>query len=259
MPKNFTTGYNVVFAAAVCVFWSILVSAAAVSLQERQEKNQQFDKQRNILFATGLVPRDSDTSRAEMVAVYKDKIRAYVIDRKTGAVQENIEAASFDQKLATSDVKQSIQAPSNMAKLTRLPNNLLVYHMVNGETVEAIVLPVEGKGLWGTIYGYLALDANTKTIRGVAFYEHKETPGLGAEIENPTWTATWKGRSAVDEGYKPVFGVKKGGAGSVEEDPHHVDSLSGATLTSVGVANLVQFWLGEQGYGPYLEKFRQGN
>ncbi|MDJ0763310.1 MAG: Na(+)-translocating NADH-quinone reductase subunit C [Myxococcota bacterium] len=258
MPKNFTTGYNIFFAAAVCVFWSILVSASAVSLKDRQEKNRQFDKQRNVLYATGLATPDGEMSREDMMATYKEKIRAYVIERKTGKVQDGIDAAGFDQKTATLDAKQSMAAPKNIAGIPRLPNNAIVYHLVDGETVEGLVLPIVGRGLWSTMYGYLALDADTKTVRGVAFYEHKETPGLGAEIENPKWTATWKGREVVDDAFKPVFNVKKGGAGSVAEDPHNVDSITGATLTSVGVANTVQFWLGEHGFGPYLETFRQG-
>ncbi len=258
MPKNFTTGYNIMFAAGVCVFWSILVSASAVSLRDRQDENRQFDKQRNVLYATGLASPDSETSRSDMIKKYEEKIRGYVIDRKTGEVQKDIEAATFDQRVASVDAKQSTVAPKNVAKLPRLPNNVLVYHVVDGEKVEGIVLPIVGKGLWSTIYGYLALDADTTTIRGVSFYEHGETPGLGAEIVNPKWTASWKGRMVLDDAFEPAFDVKKGGAGSVEDDPYNVDSITGATLTSVGVAHMVQFWLGEEGYGPYLEKFRKG-
>jgi len=258
MPKNFTAGYNIFFAALVCVFWSILVSASAVSLKDRQEANKQFDKQRNILFATGLVKPDEDMSREGMIKKYEEKIRPYVIELKSGEVQKDMEPASFDQRFASSDASQSTKAPDNAAKVARLPNNALVYHVVDGEKVESVVVPVKGMGLWSTMYGYLALDADTTTILGVAFYEHGETPGLGGEISNPKWTAKWEKRKIFNEQFEPVFTVKKGGAGTVADDPHNVDAITGATLTSNGVTNTIQFWLGESGYGPYLKRFREG-
>ncbi|MCP4604019.1 MAG: Na(+)-translocating NADH-quinone reductase subunit C [Proteobacteria bacterium] len=258
MPRNFTTGYNIFFAAVICVFWSILVSASAVTLRERQEANVQFDQQRNIMFATGLISRDDDLSREQIVEKYKEKIRPYVITLKNGGVQKDIAPEKFDQRMATSDVKQSVEAPPNAAKILRIPNNGLVYHVVSGDKVDSIVVPIEGKGLWGTIYGYLALGADTTTIRGIAFYKHKETPGLGAEIENPSWTVKLIGRKALNEKFEPIFALVKGSAGSIKEDPYHVDGLSGATLTGNGVTALIQFWLGDSGYGPYLTQFRQG-
>ncbi len=258
MPKNFSTGYNIMFAAAVCVFWSILVSASAVVLKDRQDENIRFDKQRNILYAAGLADPGADNKRADLVKNYKENIRAYVIDRETGEVNEDVDPGMFDQRIAATDRKQSESAPANDAKVARVPNNALVYHVVEGEKVTSLVLPVTGGAMWSTVYGFLALDADTRTVTGVSFYEHQETPGLGAEIENPNWTETWKGRQVLNEAFLPAFGVQKGGAGSVEEDPHNVDSLTGATITSVAVANLINFWLGEQGYGPYLAKFRGG-
>ena len=212
----------------------------------------------NNLFATGIISPKDDLSREKIVDKYNEKIRAYVIDLKSGEVNKDVDPKSFDQRFATSDAKQSFKAPKNPAKINRLPNNAFVYHVMNGEKVESLVLPIEGMGLWGTCYGYLALDADTTTLKGVAFYEHKETPGLGGEIENPKWTDKWKGRKALDKDFKPVFALKKGGAGSLEEDPHQVDGITGATLTSDGVTRLVQFWLGDLGYGPYLKKFRKG-
>jgi Na+-transporting NADH:ubiquinone oxidoreductase subunit C len=104
----------------------------------------------------------------------------------------------------------------------------------------------------------MAIDVDTTTIKGVSFYQHGETPGLGGEIENPSWTALWSERRLFDESWTPVFSVKKGSAGSPAEEPHAVDGLSGATLTCKGVTALVQFWVGSNGYGPYLKAFREG-
>jgi len=135
----------------------------------------------------------------------------------------------------------------------------LLYRIVDKARLEMLVIPIEGKGLWSTIYGFLALDADTTTVRGIAFYKHGETPGLGGEIENPRWQNLWKGRKAYDADWTPAIEVIKGTAGSPDKDPHRVDGLSGATLTSRGVSAFVRRALGDDGYGPYLEALRRGD
>jgi Na+-transporting NADH:ubiquinone oxidoreductase subunit C len=107
------------------------------------------------------------------------------------------------------------------------------------------------------MYGFVALDKDLKTIRGLTFYKHKETPGLGAEVDNPNWKAKWPGRLAFDDSGKVVIEVIKGPAGSPGETPHKVDGLSGATLTSNGVTYLLRFWLGKEAFGPYLDTLRE--
>lgn len=143
-------------------------------------------------------------------------------------------------------------------KVVQTEGGMTVYQVLEDGNLDMIVLPVEGKGLWSTLYGFLALGADTTTIRGIAFYQHGETPGLGGEIENPAWTALWKGRKAFNESWEPVIKVIKGKAGSPDEAPHQVDGISGATLTGNGVTNLVRRWIGPDGYGPYLEDIRKG-
>jgi Na+-transporting NADH:ubiquinone oxidoreductase subunit C len=125
-------------------------------------------------------------------------------------------------------------------------------------TLDMLVLPIEGKGLWSTMYGFLALDKDLKTVRGLTFYQHGETPGLGGEIDNPRWKALWPDRVAYDEAGEPVIEVIRGRAGTPDEDPHRIDGLSGATITARGVMHTVNFWLGDDGFGPYLETLRQG-
>ena len=149
-------------------------------------------------------------------------------------------------------------APDNAARVPRLPDWVLVYE-VRGERgqLDLVVLPVEGLGLWGTLYGFVALDGALRTIRGLTFYEHKETPGLGGEVDNPRWKARWPGRLAFDDELAPVVRVVKGVAGAIADDPYAVDGLSGATITSRGVTNLLQFWLGPDGFEPYLTRLRQ--
>jgi Na+-transporting NADH:ubiquinone oxidoreductase subunit C len=120
------------------------------------------------------------------------------------------------------------------------------------------VLPIEGVGMWGTLYGLLALDRDGNTVRGLTFYEQKETPGLGGEISNPKWQALWQGRRAFDDKWEPQLVVIKGQAGPPAKDPHRVDGLSGATITSNAVSRLMTFWMSNEGYGPFLRKFREG-
>jgi Na+-transporting NADH:ubiquinone oxidoreductase subunit C len=138
----------------------------------------------------------------------------------------------------------------------RLPNNALVYHVLKDGKTDTLILPIEGYGLWSVLYGYLAVDKDANTIKGITFYAHAETPGLGGEVDNPKWKSLWPGRKIYDDKDQPALTVIKGHAGDPKQDPHHVDGLSGATITSNGVTNLMKFWFGKDGFGPYMAKFK---
>jgi len=113
------------------------------------------------------------------------------------------------------------------------------------------VIPIQGNGLWGPMFGFIALSPGGKEVRGITYYQHKETPGLGGEVDNPSWKALWPGKVALDETGKPVISVVKSGA--VKNPEFEVDGMSGATITSKSVSNMVQLWLGDAGFGPYLK------
>jgi len=104
----------------------------------------------------------------------------------------------------------------------------------------------------------MALAPDGNTIRGLTYYDQRETPGLGGEIANPSWQALWRGRKAFDADWNVAIQVIKGQAGPPDTDPMHVDGLSGSTITSKAVTYLVRFWLGDHGYGKFLKKFREG-
>jgi Na+-transporting NADH:ubiquinone oxidoreductase subunit C len=251
-----STGYIIGFAAAVCLVCSVLVTSSAVSLKDRQMENKRLDRQKKILVLAGLMEKGEDIDSAEIDKRFGDNIKAYVIDMETGDYDASADAANFDQRKAAKEPATSETAPDNKSGIQRVPNQALIYHVLeNGEPV-TLILPVEGKGLWSTMYGFLALATDTTTVKGITFYEHGETPGLGGEIENPSWTAKWPGRQAYDESWNPVLKVIKGAAGPVETDPTRIDGLAGATLTARGVSHLLDFWLGKNGFSPYLEKFR---
>ena len=123
--------------------------------------------------------------------------------------------------------------------------------------IDKVILPIHGYGLWSTLYGFIALEENGNDIFGLQFYDHAETPGLGAEVDNPRWRALWSGQRLRDDNGDLQITVAKSVPAAGPD--FHIDALAGATLTSVGVDNLIKFWMGEDGYAPFLENLKAGN
>ncbi|MEZ5318367.1 MAG: NADH:ubiquinone reductase (Na(+)-transporting) subunit C [Vicinamibacterales bacterium] len=200
---------------------------------------------------------DGERVTRETVRHHFEPIELAVVDLRTGEEAPDVDPYTYDQRTSAQAAGTSHQVPGNLARLPRLPHYALVYKLMAPDgQLQAIILPVEGKGLWSTLYGFLALESDLATVRGLTFYQHGETPGLGGEVDNPRWKALWRGRSAFDQAGRPAVQVIRGKAGSATEDPYRVDGISGATLTSNGVSNLIRFWLGDDGFGPYLERLR---
>ena len=255
MADRQATGYTLLFATAICIVCGILVSSFAVSLEELQDENAALDKQKRVLEAVGLL-EPGEAIDAAQVAERFGPIEPVLVDLVSGGAVDG-DTATFDQQRRAKDPATSTEAPQNPAKVKRVPDHALLYE-VRGDDgeLEMVVLPIEGLGLWGTLYGFLALDADTTTVRGITYYLHKETPGLGGEVDNPRWKNRWPGRRAFDEDGLLRLEVIKGQANSPEQDPYRVDGLSGATITSRGVTNMLHFWLGENGFEPYLNRIR---
>ena len=252
-----SAAYNLVFAACVCFVCAVVVSSSNVVLADLQNRNALLDKQRNVLLAAGFVDEEERLTSDEVEARF-EPIDQILLDLDSGEIIDGVDPGEFDQRAATNDPTRSRVAPDNAARVPRLPDWVLVYEVRDERgQLDLVVLPVEGLGLWGTLYGFVALDGDLRTIRGLTFYEHKETPGLGGEVDNPRWKARWPGRLAFDDELAPVVRVVKGVAGAIADDPYAVDGLSGATITSRGVTNLLQFWLGPDGFEPYLTRLRQ--
>ena len=251
--------YMFLFAGAVCVVCAILVSTSAVSLKERQQTNQALDRQRNVLYVTGLASPDEGLERDEVIALFEERMKPVVIELETGEVVENppFEIEGYDQDKAADDSELGRAAPPNQANVQRLPKYALTYQMLSESgQVEMLVLPIKGYGLWSTLYGYLAVNNDGNTVEGITYYQHGETPGLGGEVDNPRWKALWPGRKIYDDSGAVEIEVIKGQAGPASSDPYQVDGLSGATITSRGVSNMFDLWMGPDGYKPYLDKFR---
>jgi len=262
VPDTGSTRYTVGFAAAICVVCALLVAASAVGLRERQETNQLLYRQKNVLIAAGIAKPDESLSDLELLALFDKRIRVRLVDLATGALvpEDKVDARNYDQRKARGDPGASHAVAQNPAQIARVANLGTVYFVANAEQpggVGQIVIPVEGVGMWGTLYGFLAVERDTTTISGLTYYDQKETPGLGGEAGNPRWQALWRGRKAYDENWEPRIVVIKGPAAPPAQDPHRVDGLSGATITSNAITRMMQFWLGNEGYGPFLKRFRE--
>jgi Na+-transporting NADH:ubiquinone oxidoreductase subunit C len=246
-------------ATAVCVVCSVFVSSAAVFLKPLQEENKKLDRMKNVLIAAGLFNEDS--KKSDIYSLF-EQIDSKVVDLASGEYVEDIDPNEFDQRKAAKDPKRSIklEAGQDIAGIKRRSNRRIVYFKRDGDKIERIILPVYGKGLWSTMYGFIALDADLKTVKSFGFYEQLETPGLGGEVDSEKWKAAWVDKLAFDEQGRPAIEVIKGTVqGTDPEAPYRIDGIGGATITCRGVTNLVQFWLGHEGYGPLLEKLKTGD
>ncbi|MDY7095379.1 MAG: Na(+)-translocating NADH-quinone reductase subunit C [Acidobacteriota bacterium] len=256
MPRS--AWYTLGFAAAICLVCSILVTSAAVSLEEKQEVNKLLDKQKNVLIAAGLADSE-ETISAEEIHERFEAFEPVVVDLVEQEEDPAADFATIDQQKMSKDPDTSFEAPKNPAQIPRVSNKAVIYKLKNEDGgLKLLVLPVEGKGLWSTMYGFVAVSPDISTIEGLTFYQHGETPGLGGEVDNPRWKNLWPGRKIFDDAGDVAITVIKGSAGPPEENPYEVDGLSGATITSRGVTYLLQFWLGDNGFGPYLEQYRSG-
>jgi Na+-transporting NADH:ubiquinone oxidoreductase subunit C len=243
--------YTVLILAFVC---SALVASAAVGLRPLQEANRVLDRKKHILYAAGLY--DENRSIDELFA----PIETRVVDLATGSFipEDTIRPETYQQLKAalSDDTGRRLSSDEDIARLRRLEKYSLVYLVKYGDEIRQIVLPVRGKGLWSTMYAYVAVDRDLTTIRGISFYEHGETPGLGGEIENTAWQDGWRGKKVyTDSGTVGIKLVK--GKASGEEADNHIDGLSGATLTTIGVGNLMKFWFGEQGFKPFFTQLKK--
>ena len=244
-------------ALGVCLVCSIIVSTAAVSLKPQRLLNQQLDQKQNILRAAGMLPQDAKTdARGRGVDELFSEFEVRAVDLDTGEFVD-MDVSDYDPIKAAKVAESSreLDSSEDIALIGTRENVSVVYLRRSGDQLEKVVLPVRGYGLWGTLFGYLALEGDLETISGIGFYSHKETPGLGGEVDNPRWKARWEGVSLFDAAGQPAVRlVKVRSAPGSDAAQHEIDALSGATLTTRGVGNLVRFWTGDLGFGPFLKQ-----
>ncbi len=248
-----STGYILTVATLMSLVGAAVVSIAAVGLKPIQDANAAAEKKKNILVAAGVYKEGENID-----SVFDANIKTAAIALATGEPTTAIEAKTFNAVKAAKDPKMGFALKDDPAKIGYIAKYAVVYQIKEGDKLKRVILPIRGYGLWGTMYGFLAMSGNGKTIEGITFYDQKETPGLGAEILNPAWQAKWAGKTPYNSQGTPNIQLVKSMGSDPKVTSHQVDSLAGATLTSRGVQKMINFWLGKQGYGPYLKKLSQG-
>lgn len=224
------------FALIITLACSLLLAAAATLLKPRQVENEKLDMKINILKSAEITQTDKDYSRAQIQTLYSANIAGCVID-KSGQLLSGKTPENLDPKKDTA----------------LLP----VFEYKVGEEVKAYIIPISGHGLWSTIYGYLAIEPDGNTIKGITFYKNGETPGLGGEIAKKWYTDNYKGKKIFDpQGNLVSITVVKGKIADrgipANEQYHYVDGISGASLTGRGVTHFLKDNLKE--YEPFFKK-----
>jgi Na+-transporting NADH:ubiquinone oxidoreductase subunit C len=250
---NDSTKKTIAVAIALCLVCSVVVSAAAVFLKPLQIENKKTDKKRNILEVTGVGYESEGIDRAF------EKFEIKLVNLETGEYSDRMDPLTFDQRKAAGDPQLGIKlnGDDDIAGIGKRSKFATVYVLKEDDEIKQYVLPVHGYGLWSTLYGFLALESDANTVRGLKFYEHAETPGLGGEVDNPKWRSLWEGKKISDQSGDVLIKVVRGHVvPGLSGSEYQIDGISGATLTSQGVTNLLQYWLGDGGFGPYLNKIR---
>ena len=260
-----------IVATALCLVCSAIVSVAAIGLRSYQAENITLDRKKNLLQVVGF-SADEISSGGGIEELFDKRFDVEIIDLETGkqAVKaaeeavseagkdlgddENEVLANYDQVWASKSKKKPVSDPIPSAedvagiKYREKFSHVYVMKGDDGKTISKYVFPVRGKGLWSMMKGYLAVEPDFETIAGLTFYEQGETPGLGGEVMNPKWKAKWVDKK-IYKGDEVAIRVVKG-AGSGD---YQVDGLSGATITSNGVSYMLEYWLGPEGFMPYIK------
>jgi Na+-transporting NADH:ubiquinone oxidoreductase subunit C len=237
----------------VCTFCSALIATSVTLLRPYREAHREHQRAARIHEIIAGVP-----GLAELVGS-AGRIEARLVELESGAYAEDGDPAGFDLQAAGRDPERSVALPPerDIAGIGRRPLRAPVFLVREQGRLRLLVLPVYGAGYVSTLYGYLALDGDLNTIRGLSFYEHRETPGLGSEIDAPRWREQWSGKAVRDPQGRLRIEVVQDAKPSGEEARYQVDGISGATRTGAGITRLLHFWLGPEGFGPYLERLRQ--
>ena len=254
MSKDSTLNILVV-AVTLCLVCSVIVSTAAVTLRPAQQHNKILDQKINILKVAGLWRENADIDR--LFAAIEPRI----VDMDQGVFAAHIDAGSYDQRRAAKnpDVSIALDDSVDRANINRRANFAKIYLVKQNQQIARYVFPVHGYGLWSTLYGYVALEKDMNTVYALKFYEHRETPGLGGEVDNPQWQAGWRGKRLFNQHNQLALSVIKGSVAPAGENAiYQVDGLSGATLTANGVTDMLHFWMGEYGFGKFIDNMRAG-
>lgn len=264
-----STLFTFFFVIVLCFVCSAVLSILSIALKDQQKRAEEFNESRELLLAADLLDAKGHlfleggqepvfakdiASEAEVLRFYQKYVEAFLVN-------EEGQVFNFEELNLQKDEYLSKHKKKGFANLPLK----LVYRIKNqrGE-LDCYVFPVQGFGLWDAIYGFLAMEKDGKTLRGVAWYEHKETPGLGAHITNPLWLKQFRGKSLfldLGEGIEQAplgLIVTKGKAKEQYQGAflaRAVDGIPGATLTGNGVMKAYKESM--EPYRPFLESLAQ--
>lgn len=265
-----------IVAVTLCLVCSLLVSAVATGLRSQQQANLELFRKSKVLEVAGLSP-ETIKQGGGVLETFSKRIESHVISLETGldAPEEAQKAMAeagknlgndtndivqkYDQIWAARSKKNSVatQLPNSKADdpagLKYLEKYAHVYLLKSpdGKSVEKYIFPIRGNGLWGVMMGFISLQPDLQTVDGLTYYDHKETPGLGGEVDNPNWKSKWKGKLVYDSSGEVGLQVIKGQADP--ESDYNIDGLTGATITSNGVSDMLKFWMGPRGFGKFIK------
>ena len=241
-------------AFCVCLICSLVVSFSAVSLRDLQNENKLNDKRIKILQAADIYNPDEEIKDQFL------KLETKFVNFETGKLMDtymDFSLEEYDPIIATRDINLSSKVPTSedIAVIKNRENIGKIFILRNDDySIDKLILPIRGYGLWGTLYGYISIENDFNTIAGIEFYDHKETPGLGAEVDNPKWKNLWPGKEIYQNG-EVSLSVIKGKVDNNDKDAQYeIDGLSGATITSRGVTNMIAYWFGESGYSKLFKE-----
>ncbi|NNE81455.1 MAG: NADH:ubiquinone reductase (Na(+)-transporting) subunit C [Silicimonas sp.] len=234
----------------VALISAVLVSVTSVTLKPLQEAHLEAERAARMAAMLDRLPGMRDV----MADLKVDALETRLVDLATGTFVSDVDPATFDPIAAAADPEESVEIPTDadVARLGRRANLAQVHLLERDGELLLIVLPVSGKGYQSTLRAMLALNADLTTISALTITEQGDTPGIGARVEDPDWLSLWPGKEIADADGRIVITVVRGAASGA----HEVDAISGATITSNGVSNMLQYWLGDHGFGPFLARLR---
>ena len=234
MNKN-SSGFTFIFSSLMVIIVAVLLATASIILGPYQAKNVRLEKMQNILSSIGI-----KTDREEAEKIFNKYIKSEVVLNSKGEpVPGKISAFEIDLKKEL-----------DKARLGKVKEQLFPLFVFAKDRKLFYIIPVRGKGLWGPIWGYIALEGDLNTVYGASFGHKGETPGLGAEIDTEAFQKQFSGKKIFDESgnFVSVHLIKGGAA---PEDLHGVDAISGGTITSTGVSEMLQRTISS--YLPYFK------
>ncbi|MCD6527171.1 MAG: Na(+)-translocating NADH-quinone reductase subunit C [Desulfuromonas sp.] len=242
----------------LCVVCSVLVCMAALVRIDKEAYNKQLEIRKTVLAAGGFQQQIDDGGNID--ELFTTNMELKLIDLDSGEFTTAVDSVTYNQKEAVSDpaLSEAIPADLDVAGIGTRAKYAAVYQATNGD----LVLPIRGAGMWGPMYGYVAVADDCTTIKGFTFYQHAETPGLGAEVDNPRWKAQWPGKQIFDNSGALALKIVKNGRmdPNAADAINTIDGLAGATVTGNKVQGIVRYWFSQHGFGKFLanQKAKRG-